>query len=63
MIAGVHYAVPAHKMPAYGANAYLPVTEKIAQEVVSLPLYPGLTDEEQDAVISTLLSFDNCEDV
>jgi dTDP-4-amino-4,6-dideoxygalactose transaminase len=63
VIAGVHYAVPAHKMPAYGANAYLPVTEKIAQEVVSLPLYPGLTDEEQDAVISTLLSFDNCEDV
>jgi len=63
VIAGVHYPVPAHKMPAFRNNAFLPVTEKIAQEVVSLPLYPGLKDGEQDRIISTLLLFSGGEDI
>jgi aminotransferase EvaB len=32
----------------------LPVTEKLATEIFSLPMYPGLTDEEQDFVCEKL---------
>jgi len=51
----IHYPVPVHLQPAYGEyrdqGVFLPVTEKQASELVSLPLYPELTDEEVDHVI------------
>jgi aminotransferase EvaB len=51
----VHYPVPVHLQPAYahlgGKPGDLPETERAAREVVSLPLYPGLTAERQEAVI------------
>jgi dTDP-3-amino-3,4,6-trideoxy-alpha-D-glucose transaminase len=54
----VHYPVPVHLQPAYahlgGRPGDLPETEKAAREVVSLPLYPGMTDEQQDAVIAAV---------
>lgn len=44
---GIHYAVPAHKNPGYAEMVVLPhdglpVTEKLSQTVLSLPMYPGL---------------------
>jgi dTDP-3-amino-3,4,6-trideoxy-alpha-D-glucose transaminase len=54
----VHYPVPVHLQPAYvhlgGRPGDLPETERAAREVVSLPLYPGLTTELQDAVIAAV---------
>jgi dTDP-4-amino-4,6-dideoxygalactose transaminase len=54
----VHYPVPVHLQPAYallgGRPGDLPVTEKAAREVVSLPLYPGMTADQQDAVIAAV---------
>jgi dTDP-4-amino-4,6-dideoxygalactose transaminase len=51
----VHYPLPVHLQPAYahlrGRPGDLPETERAAREVVSLPLYPGLTREQHDAVI------------
>ena len=51
----VHYPVPVHLQPAYarlGMRAgALPATERAAAEVVSLPLYPGMTDEQIEAVV------------
>ncbi len=51
---GIHYPVPVHRMPAYGHLGYgpgsLPVTERAAQEVLSLPMFPELTPEEVQAV-------------
>lgn len=48
--AGVHYPIPLHRQPAYIKQGYgdisLPVTEQVAQEVLSLPMYPELTHEE-----------------
>ncbi len=48
--AGVHYPVPLHRQPAYVARGYaevqLPVTERVAAEVVSLPMYPEITEEQ-----------------
>jgi dTDP-3-amino-3,4,6-trideoxy-alpha-D-glucose transaminase len=52
----VHYPIPVPMQPAYAHLRYrpgdLPETERAAREVVSLPLYPGLTREQQDAVIA-----------
>ncbi len=47
---GVHYPVPLHRQPAYLAQGYgavtLPITEAAAREVLSLPLYPELSEDE-----------------
>jgi dTDP-4-amino-4,6-dideoxygalactose transaminase len=48
--AGIHYPIPLHRQPAYLKQGYggvsLPVTERVASEVVSLPMYPELSDEQ-----------------
>jgi dTDP-4-amino-4,6-dideoxygalactose transaminase len=53
----VHYPVPVHCQPAYGgaaARGTLPVGERAADEVLSLPIYPELTDAEVDTVCGAL---------
>ncbi len=53
----VHYPLAVHHHPAWrelGRPGALDESERAAAEVVSLPLYPQLTDEEADAVISAL---------
>ena len=56
--AGIHYPWPIHMMPAYAGLGYregaLPATERAAQEIFSLPLYPSLSDAEQDRVCDAL---------
>jgi aminotransferase EvaB len=50
---GIHYPVPLHHMPAYRrfASAPLPVTERAADEILSLPIHEALTEDEVDWVI------------
>ncbi len=47
---GLHYPVPLHEQKAYSShrryNAGFPVTEQCAQEILSLPMFPGLTEEQ-----------------
>ncbi len=47
---GVHYPVPLHLQPAYaflgGKEGDCPVSERYAKEIVSIPMYPELTDEQ-----------------
>jgi dTDP-4-amino-4,6-dideoxygalactose transaminase len=47
---GIHYPVPIHQQAAWracgGDNISLPVTEKITGEILSLPMYPELSEEE-----------------
>ena len=53
----VHYPSAVHAHPAYaelGRGHDLRVSERLAEEVVSLPLYPQLTDAEADAVVDTV---------
>ncbi len=61
IIAGIHYPVPIHLMPAYANGAKsrpaLPHTERIAKRVVSLPMYPGLTESDQNQVVNSLKEF------
>lgn len=56
--AQVHYPIPVHLLPAYAARGYregeLPEAEAWAREELSLPLFPELTDDEQDRVISAI---------
>lgn len=57
----IHYPIPPHLSEAY---AYLgkkagdyPITERYANTVLSIPLYNGMTDEEQDIVIKAINEF------
>lgn len=53
---GVHF-MPMHMHPLYKADAKTPVASRIWEEFVSLPLYPGMTDADQDHVIRSIASF------
>ena len=46
-----------HKAEIYSEDISLPVNEKIVSETLTLPLYPSLTQEEQDYVISSIKEF------
>jgi len=49
----IHYPVPVHLQKAYldlGIRVRLPVTEKISQEILSLPMFPYLTDAEIEKI-------------
>ena len=55
----IHYPRPVHLQPAYralGEGRSLPVSERLAARIVSLPLYPELTDDEVEAVAAALRS-------
>jgi len=55
----IHYPVPPHKQLAYKElrNLSLPVTEKIHREVLSLPLFSGMTQEEMKTVVDAINSW------
>lgn len=56
VMTGIHYPIPVHLQPAcvqYGyARGSLPVTEAVAQRILSLPMYPELTDEQIQIVVN-----------
>ena len=55
---GIHYPVPLHLQKAYSHLGYqhgdFPVSEKAAGEILSLPMYPGLRDDQQGRIASEL---------
>ena len=54
----IYYPIPIHRQPAYAELGYgpgsLPVTERLCSEVLSLPIFPELSAEQQQRVISVL---------
>jgi dTDP-4-amino-4,6-dideoxygalactose transaminase len=56
--AGVHYPVPVHLTPALAPLGHgpgdFPVAERAAGELLTLPLFPGITTAQQDAVVDAL---------
>jgi dTDP-4-amino-4,6-dideoxygalactose transaminase len=58
--AGIHYPVPVHLTAAYAGLGYaegaFPVTERTARELLSLPIFPEITAEQQERVVSVLRS-------
>jgi len=54
---GVHYE-PIHHFQVFGSvKAALPVTERIWTKLLTLPLYPGMTDEEFEKIITEVIKF------
>jgi len=58
---GMHYPVPIHLQEAMRGNGYkkgdLPETERIADEILSLPMYPHLNEEDAGRVVETIRDF------
>ncbi|MCC7418329.1 MAG: DegT/DnrJ/EryC1/StrS family aminotransferase [Acidobacteria bacterium] len=55
---GLHYPIPVHLQPAYaglGARGQFPIAERAAGEVLSLPLYPEMSDAQADAVVGAVM--------
>ncbi len=52
----VHYPIPCHLQPAFQRLGYqpgdFPQSEKLSQEILSLPMYPGMTLEQVDRIVS-----------
>jgi dTDP-4-amino-4,6-dideoxygalactose transaminase len=62
----VHYATPLHLQPAavdlgYGPGSF-PVTERLSDSILSLPLFPGMTVEQQDRVVAEIAAFYDARD-
>lgn len=57
----IHYPIPPHLQEAYSYLGYkvgdFPITERYANEVLSIPMYNGITDEEQEYVIQIINKF------
>jgi dTDP-4-amino-4,6-dideoxygalactose transaminase len=58
---GLHYPIPLHLQNAYKhynlSNGNYPITERVAKEILSLPMFPGLTSEQIEYVSSKIKSF------
>lgn len=56
--AGVHYPAPIHLLPAFSflglAEGSFPIAERMSREILSLPIYPGITRVQQEFVIESL---------
>jgi dTDP-4-amino-4,6-dideoxygalactose transaminase len=55
---GIHYPIPLHLQKAYEHLEYkkgaFPVTERVAGEIVSLPMFPQMTREQQQEVVQSV---------
>jgi dTDP-4-amino-4,6-dideoxygalactose transaminase len=58
---GIHYPIPLHLQKAYESLNYapgdFPVCERVTAEIVSLPMFPQLTEEQQGKVVSEAVRF------
>jgi dTDP-4-amino-4,6-dideoxygalactose transaminase len=58
---GIHYPIPLHQQRAYEHLGYktgdFPVTERVAREIVSLPMFPQLSYAQQDEVVNKTKEF------
>lgn len=61
IFAGIHYPIPIHLQPAFFDLGYkrgsFPVTEKIAGEIVSLPMFPELSKKQIKYVVDKIKDF------
>ncbi|MDN5768123.1 MAG: DegT/DnrJ/EryC1/StrS family aminotransferase [Humibacillus sp.] len=61
----VHYPRPVHRMPAYAVGPWqdtdLPQTQRACREVLSLPVHPGLTDDDLDRIVAGVRSFGDAQ--
>lgn len=51
----IHYPIPAHMQPIYNDGANLKTTEKVCDEILSLPIYPELETSSIDIIVDSIL--------
>ncbi|NJK39328.1 MAG: DegT/DnrJ/EryC1/StrS aminotransferase family protein [Oscillatoriales cyanobacterium RM1_1_9] len=55
---GIHYPIPCHLQPAYKSLGYrvgdFPVSEALSRQILSLPMYPGLTTTQIQQVVTAI---------
>lgn len=60
---GIHYPIPVHLQKAYSfmgiKKGSFPIAEKVADEILSLPMYPELSEEQMEYISKTIKSFEN----
>lgn len=58
---GIHYPVPLHLQPAFRSLGYgagdFPVAERLADSILSIPMYPEMTAAQQQRIIETIGAF------
>jgi dTDP-4-amino-4,6-dideoxygalactose transaminase len=54
---GIHYRVPVHNMPYVEWDKPLPETEKLVDEILSIPMHPLLSDDEISNILEGVRSF------
>ena len=52
--AGVYYPTPVHSLPSFNLTLDLPVTARVADEVISLPVHPSLSQADLEAIVSVV---------
>jgi dTDP-4-amino-4,6-dideoxygalactose transaminase len=59
----IHYPVPIHEQKAFpgksGKNERYPHTERFANEIVSIPIYPELSEEDREKIVKVIDEFRN----
>ena len=59
IMSDIHYPIPDYRQPAYSvASVFLPVTEANTSQLVSLPCYPGLSNEAVCRVIDVVQAWE-----
>ena len=54
---GIQFPIGCHQQPAYKSEEYLPNTELVASECLSLPVYPLLSEQEHDYICSSISEY------
>jgi len=62
VLTAVHYPVPIHRTAAFGEPGpgapSLPAAERLAEQICTLPLYPGMTAEDAERIVQAVHTFD-----
>ncbi len=53
----IHYPIPPHQQPCYAQQDWssYPITEQMSKEILSLPMYPGMTQQQVSFIADTIL--------
>lgn len=53
---GVYYPTPIHKLPSFDLDLDLPNTERVARQVLSLPVHPALKQDDLETIVEVVNS-------